>query len=313
MLRGIFTLLIISVVSGIIAFLGNRLGRYFGKKRLTIFNLRPRHTATIFTILTGILISMLTIGVSSMLSKNVRIALFGMEKLQQERLQLQEEINRLSAQVSQGKILFTAGQPIVINVIDGGTSKLTAKNRLENLLQVANVRAVAKYNLLADYYNVEAIPLDTELITYNPEQLDRAADTISGSKENWGVTISASNNVFLEGKFNVNIKVIKNIAIYHKDDEISLIKIDTSLADNEILADLFTLIYNARENIFSRGMMQDPEQQLSMPSAEALGEFVNRIKQYHGWVLVKALAKRDLYVVDAPDIHLTLESTTPPE
>jgi uncharacterized protein (DUF3084 family) len=53
------TLLIIALipVSGFIAYFGDLLGRRMGKRRLTLWNLRPRHTAIIITTVTGMLIS----------------------------------------------------------------------------------------------------------------------------------------------------------------------------------------------------------------------------------------------------------------
>ena len=54
-------LIIFIFVSGFIAYFGDLLGRRMGKKRLTLFNLRPRHTAIIITTITGMLISALAL------------------------------------------------------------------------------------------------------------------------------------------------------------------------------------------------------------------------------------------------------------
>lgn len=48
-------------ISGFIAYFGDVLGRRMGKKRLTLFNLRPRHTAIMVTTITGMLISSLAL------------------------------------------------------------------------------------------------------------------------------------------------------------------------------------------------------------------------------------------------------------
>ena len=50
---GITLILVLAVVGGVIAFIGDRLGTRIGKKKLSIFGLRPRHTAVIVTILRG--------------------------------------------------------------------------------------------------------------------------------------------------------------------------------------------------------------------------------------------------------------------
>lgn len=50
-------------VSGFIAYFGDLLGRRMGKKRLTLFNMRPRYTAIVVTTITGMLISALALTV----------------------------------------------------------------------------------------------------------------------------------------------------------------------------------------------------------------------------------------------------------
>ena len=55
-------------VSGFVAYFGDLLGRKMGKKRLTLFNMRPRHTAIVVTTITGMLIS--TFALTTLVSVN---------------------------------------------------------------------------------------------------------------------------------------------------------------------------------------------------------------------------------------------------
>ncbi len=57
----ILFVIILILVSGFIAYFGDILGRKMGKKRLTIFNLRPRYTAIVVTTITGMIISALVL------------------------------------------------------------------------------------------------------------------------------------------------------------------------------------------------------------------------------------------------------------
>ena len=75
---------VLVIVGGLIAFIGDRLGSKVGKKRMSLFGLRPRYTSIIVTIITGIAITTITFGILAVTSKDVRTALFGMEKLQQK-------------------------------------------------------------------------------------------------------------------------------------------------------------------------------------------------------------------------------------
>lgn len=57
----IIFVIVLVLVSGFIAYFGDLLGRKMGKKRLTIFQLRPRYTAIIVTTITGMVISALVL------------------------------------------------------------------------------------------------------------------------------------------------------------------------------------------------------------------------------------------------------------
>ena len=78
---GVTLILVLAVVGGVIAVIGDRLGTRIGKKKLTLFGLRPRHTAVVVTIFTGVCITTVTFGILAAASENVRTALFGMDRL----------------------------------------------------------------------------------------------------------------------------------------------------------------------------------------------------------------------------------------
>jgi hypothetical protein len=45
-----FLILLLLALCGFIAYIGDLLGRRFGKKRLSIFGMRPKHTAILLTV-----------------------------------------------------------------------------------------------------------------------------------------------------------------------------------------------------------------------------------------------------------------------
>ena len=77
-------ILILVIMGGAIAFLGDKLGSKIGKKRLTIFGLRPHYTSILMTIITGVAVAGATMGILMISSTSVRTALFGMEKIRTE-------------------------------------------------------------------------------------------------------------------------------------------------------------------------------------------------------------------------------------
>lgn len=102
-MSGIFLITVLVITGGAIAFIGDRLGTKIGKKRLSIFGLRPRHTSIIITIFTGIVITTLTFGVMAAASENVRTALFGMEKLNRTMQETKDNLLNTQADLATAK------------------------------------------------------------------------------------------------------------------------------------------------------------------------------------------------------------------
>lgn len=101
---GVLLIVVLIVTGGAIAFIGDRLGTKIGKKRLSIFGLRPRHTSVIITIITGAIITTLTFAVMAAASENVRTALFGMEKLKQHMSEMQQNIEKASDELKSAQV-----------------------------------------------------------------------------------------------------------------------------------------------------------------------------------------------------------------
>lgn len=108
MFIGAAMFLVLIIMGGAIAFLGDRIGSKVGKKRLTLFGLRPKYTSVIVTIISGILISFTTIAVLAVVNENVRVALFGLSQLQAEMDSLNQEIKVKNRELEKGKMQLEA-------------------------------------------------------------------------------------------------------------------------------------------------------------------------------------------------------------
>lgn len=95
---GWFMLIVLAVMGGLIAYLGDKIGSKVGKRKIKLMGLRPKYTSILVTIMTGISIAVVTLGVMSVLSENARVALFGMNKLRQQQHVLEEQRERLLAE-----------------------------------------------------------------------------------------------------------------------------------------------------------------------------------------------------------------------
>jgi len=75
-LPGILIALFIVIVAGVVAYVGDRVGHQVGRRRLTLFGLRPKYTSTIVAVGTGMLIALSVTVVALIASESVRTAFF---------------------------------------------------------------------------------------------------------------------------------------------------------------------------------------------------------------------------------------------
>jgi uncharacterized protein (DUF3084 family) len=99
-MAGYTLVLAILILGGIIATLGDRIGTKVGKARLSIFNLRPRRTATLVTILTGGLISASTLGILIATDSKLRESLFEYDRIRAELLEAQTQKDKVTKELS---------------------------------------------------------------------------------------------------------------------------------------------------------------------------------------------------------------------
>lgn len=142
---GIRLMIIMAVVGGLIAYLADKMGSRIGKKKMSVFGLRPKHTALLLTVASGIVISVLSIVTVTISSESARTALFGMEKIQAElkALNKEKETATLALEEAKGNVKT---QNEIIELLDKDIKKSTeAKKQAEAQLHgVQGKYALAK-------------------------------------------------------------------------------------------------------------------------------------------------------------------------
>ena len=139
---GIRLMIIMALVGGLIAYIADHMGSKIGKKKLTIFGLRPKYTSMLLTVVSGMLISIVSVATVSMSSESARTALFGMEKLQSELKALNTEKENASQALADAQS-SVAKQNEKIATLDKEIKNATeAKEKMESELLGVN----DKYN-----------------------------------------------------------------------------------------------------------------------------------------------------------------------
>lgn len=122
-------ILVLLIMGSVIAFLGDRIGTRIGKKRLSILGMRPKKTAVLMTIITGMVITLSTLYITSMLNPNVKAALFDdIEFIKKSNQELENRYQDLQSKKS-------GLESKVLDLMDDMDVLETEKNRLSRRQQ----------------------------------------------------------------------------------------------------------------------------------------------------------------------------------
>ena len=322
-------ILILMVVSGIIAYIGDLLGTYVGKRRLTIFGLRPRVTALVVAISTGVLITVITLGVAATLSEDVKIALFSVNQLKAERQRLENETSVLKAEknalAEEKKLLaddvmrlstivkiketesvvFRKDEPLSATVIKALNPEKEVMKSLTDLIISLSDRARKRGVKVQDEIN---------FFTENKEQLGRMAAYIASSTEDLVVGAVAAENVNAgENLGNVRFMILPNNLIFRKDQEIASMEIDGRMERSEIARTLKEFMDEINLEVTRLGMIANPLTKrfgdLSSESMLSFYDMVNRIKTLERQIILIAVVPEDTYAIGPLNVTFRFEET----
>ncbi len=275
-MTGWLLIVFLLVLGGILSTLGDLLGSRIGKARLSVFNLRPRRTAILITILTGSLISSISLSLMLLVSRQLRVGLFELDDiqeklkdskaailpLQQQRQSLelkidnaQKELVKLSNDLfnfRKGQVVITSGQSLAtVTVKLGKESDL--QEEIENILRKANFYAFIRVK-------PGEIP-NKRLVLVRRDHISLLEKKISDKRE-WVVNIRSAGNVLLgesyvyafpEAALNKNIvrkgEIIASLNISYNDisraslDKQTKILLASTLAEVKRRGSLITEIH----------------------------------------------------------------------
>ena len=167
--------LVLMIMGGVIAFLGDKIGSKVGKKRLSLFGLRPKYTSIIVTIISGILISFLTIAALAVVNENVRVALFGLSRLQERMANLNQEIEVKNKELEEGK------QQLKERNKEYKYMTLRSENISKELERVESQRAYAETELSVVQKAYDEARQGVEASAEEIEKLEKTKEELSGN------------------------------------------------------------------------------------------------------------------------------------
>lgn len=322
-------LIVFIIISGAIAYIGDVIGTYVGKRRLSVFGLRPRVTAILVAIVTGISITLFTLLAAVILSDNVKIAMFSVDQLRvkqqtliqettrlenerqvliKERLALRNDVNRLKSIVrikETESVVFQKDEPLAAVVLEQGLKPPEAMKKLTDLI-ISLIKKAKRRGLKA-----------RDEITFfkqNQSQLGRMAEYIASSSHEMVVAAVAAENINAgEHLGNVRFLVLPNSLIFRKNEEIASLEVDGKLERGEITRSLKGFMDEINHEVVKLGMIANPLTgrfgDLSSNSMISFYDMVNRIKSLDRKIILIAVVPKDTYAIGPLNVSFKFEET----
>lgn len=327
------TISIVILVSGLIAFVGDRVGHFIGRKRLTFFNLRPRHTAIAITVITGSMIAVFTGAILFILSSDVRTAIFGLDKLKatisesnkelegikkdkgkmladidrlnrtleesrKEIASLQKTKEKMSREITtarSGKLLYSVGDVVTSTVIDLSGNKDDIKEKLAVIL--FNTDKAIKEAMGGDREHYVSIPM---------EELDEAVDFLSDKSGSAVIRLVTASNVVLGEEIPVHFEIFENVQAFKKGEIILSDSISGTGKPAEIEEKIKALLSRVNEKAIEKGMIPGPDGSVGTIPYSRIFEVAKAIKTSGRTVKVNVISLKDTFSTGPLEIDLSL-------
>lgn len=261
---GIVLIAIIAVMGGAIAYIGDKLGTKVGKKKLTIFGLRPKHTSILVTIITGILIAAVTLGVLSLVSRDVRTALFGMEALKAQLTGLSQEVTAKNVELDASRKALdekTQEYSSLTAKIQETTAKLnTIAKELSAVTTERDQAAAALQQVQSDYAaargDLDKSRKEIDTLQKTKNELDQRIGQLNEAKTTLQSDVDRLNE--LTNNLKQGLQIVREGAILYRAGEVLYTTtIQGGQSTDDIQQALSSVAYRANQTIVDRLGLKD--------------------------------------------------------
>ncbi|HMM20937.1 MAG TPA: DUF3084 domain-containing protein [Selenomonadales bacterium] len=265
---GLALIAVLAVMGGIIAYIGDKLGTKIGKRKLTIFGLRPKHTSILVTIVTGIVIAASTLGVLSLVSQDVRTALFGMEALKAQLTGLTQEVSAKNSELEASRAELEAKTKEYATLtakIQETSAKLTAvTGELASVTgerdRITQALAQVQHDYTLAQTDLNKAQGEIASLQATKAELDDRVASLNESKSQLQKDIDELNQV--AAVLDQNLRAVRQgNVIYQAGEVLSTTVIKGGRPPEETTATLQQILYDTNQAILNRLGITDKTQQ----------------------------------------------------
>lgn len=222
-LRGVGNLAAVMALAGAVAYVGDRVGHQVGRRRLSLFGIRPRYTSTIVAIATGVIIALVVSLTAIFASEEVKTAFFKLTSINQQISELQTRQRDLEAKVNNGRLVLPVDSLMVpfYRIIPKSASPSQRLTTIRDYYFFAVKYVNATYPRLG--LRPYAIPPDAEKKLHGvANDITTAADV---SQANVMLTVTSDQNLFENDEIHFAINVTQDVRYFQKGQVIAQVVI----------------------------------------------------------------------------------------
>lgn len=290
--RGIGNVAAVMALAGTVAYVGDRVGHQVGRRRLSLFGIRPRYTSTIVAIATGMFIALVVTLGAILGSEQVKTAFFKLNSINQQIVELQARQRDLEAKVNTGRLVFPVDTLMVpfYRIINQSATPSQRLATIRDYYVFATKYVNATYPRLG--LKPYAKPPDADKkLTNLANDLTTAAKL---SQANVMLTVTSDQNLFQDDQIHFAMNVTSDVRYFQKGQVIAQLVIPghSGASINIALSQLQNWVSVTARRLQLPPFLADIVQPLQLiPDAQQMQQRISKPGTY----LLTAFAAEDFY------------------
>ncbi|MFH1386811.1 MAG: DUF3084 domain-containing protein [bacterium] len=305
-------IILLIILGGFIAYSGNFVGKYIGKRRLVLFHLRPRHTANMITVFSGIMIAFLTLIILLTISQDARIAFLGLEKV---KAQIEEKNKELKVA---NKKLMKMDQELGVKLNELEKAKMeiaklnTAKTRLSREVSFTRLGdVVIKNGEIISVSLIKAGPDQEKIedglrqviqnagvkVTVESENFEAAVFKLLPENKLFVVRLVATRNILWGEAAPAKFEIIENRLIYKSGATIAKGDIPPKLSAVQLEKEITSVLRLSHQAALKAGVLPDTAGSLGGVPYSQIFDLAKKLKGQKKTVGLEIIASKDIYAI----------------
>jgi len=288
---GMGLVLVLVLMGGSIAYLGDAVGRWVGRKRLTLFGMRPKHSSIVVTVITGTLIAGASLAVLTFASNDVRTALFHMKEIEMTLAQTNEALLASEDELGILKTLLERQRGMVQQLADARDQAVAERDAaMEELVALEAESAAVRSELDAARAELEEWKSRVASVRELAEALEDSVQKLQASEAKLRADLAALSEHYLA----LESRLRSGAFVYLKGEIVSAAVVRAG-AQGQVRREVEALLDAAESAARRRGAGEDAAsgRAIALGGETGFEEAVAKITAQGGGWVVRAVASQN--------------------